>query len=297
MRTSMKLGLITGSFTVLFACGSGESQPVREPSVKAEDMKSGDPALSNRPPQTASNPLGDPKPQEAFSDPSVQKPTIAGGAPGSSLQAKEEKVLSDAEVVTVALTVNEGEIQLAELAKKNATSQDVKQFAAMMITHHSAAAQKEKTLMTKATLTRAETDTSRTLKSDGESALSRLKNEKGKDFDKSYIDQQVKAHQDVLAVVDNQLLPSAKNADVKAHVTEIRRTVSDHVQKAEAIQKKLGGTASLDATRGGKATTQEPARATEKADAAFEKAKTGSTPAATDRTPAEKPPTDRTEKR
>ena len=51
---------------------------------------------------------------------------------------------------------------------------------------------------------------------------------------------QVTAHKDVLDVIDNQLLPSAKNVEVKTMLGETRRQVAAHLTRAEDVAKKLG---------------------------------------------------------
>ena len=53
-----------------------------------------------------------------------------------------------------------------------------------------------------------------------------MKGQKGKDFDKAYIDAQVKAHRDVLNVIDNKLLPSVQNGDLKTMLTDERSHVA-----------------------------------------------------------------------
>ncbi len=69
--------------------------------------------------------------------------------------------------------------------------------------------------------------------------MTTLKAQKGKDFDKAYMDAQVKAHRDVLAVFDTKLLPNAQNVELKSTLTDARSHVAAHLAKAEDIQSKL----------------------------------------------------------
>ncbi len=150
-----------------------------------------------------------------------------------------EKPMTDGEIVAVTSTANAGEIELAQLASKTAQSPDVKNFAAMMIAQHRDMETKGKTLAAKAKITPAESAAAKTLKSDEQATLSTLKSQTGKDFDKAYMDAQVKTHRDVLNMIDNKLLPSAQNGDLKTMLTDARSHVATHLAKAEEIQQKL----------------------------------------------------------
>jgi putative membrane protein len=160
--------------------------------------------------------------------------------PDSSALAKAEKPLSDAEVLGVAHVANDGELQMAELATRKATSADVKQFAALMKNHHGAALAKGKQIEARTKMTNAESDVSSYLKDDATTTLKDLRDKEGTAFDRAYVDASVKAHRDVLSAIDNRLSPSASNGEVKSMVTDMRRTIADHLTKAEELQKKVG---------------------------------------------------------
>lgn len=154
-------------------------------------------------------------------------------------KAKAERALNDSEIFAVETAANEGEIQMAELARKSARSQQVKNFAQMMITDHRNAQNRAKQIAQKAKITATDNEVSNQLKSDVQSMMSDLKGQKGSDFDRMYIDDQVKAHRSVLEAVDNRLMPNVSNSDMKTHLTEFRSTISNHLTKAEDIQSKL----------------------------------------------------------
>jgi hypothetical protein len=59
------------------------------------------------------------------------------------------------------------------------------------------------------------------------------------DFDKSYIDAQVKEHKAVVDLIDNQLAPNAKSSEVKALLQSLRPKIEGHLKQAQAIQKAL----------------------------------------------------------
>ena len=77
---------------------------------------------------------------------------------------------------------------------------------------------------------------SKSLKSDGEKNLDRLNKLDGKSFNKTYISQEIVFHKQVLDVIDNQLLPSATNEELKALLVKVRTAVASHLEHAEKIQ-------------------------------------------------------------
>ena len=223
MRNLIKLGLVAVSLSAVVACGS--DKPAQDPSA----MPTPPPAA----PMPESKPATtDPKPIETGLGSSAGKETATSGKPA-------EKPLTDAEIVQVTSTANNGEIEMAELAKKTATHADVKSFATMMITQHKEMETKGKALATKAKITPAENEASTALKTEVQTTLTSLKTQKGKDFDKAYMEAQVKAHREVLNVFDNKLLPNAQNSDLKTLLADARSHVAAHLAKAEEIQGKL----------------------------------------------------------
>ena len=206
--------------------------------------------------------LGSGGPQKPFYGPGTTNPDQAGSATtnDATMNAKQNTSLSDGEIYAIEDAANTGEIQMAEIARKQATSAQAKNFAAMMLTHHREAENKLKALAKKENLTMKDDDVSNKLKSDVQSMVSDLRTKKGRDFDTTYIDDQVTAHRSVLDIIDNQLLPSAQNPEVKSLVTESRRVVADHLQKAEDIQSKMqsvGSTSTTSGTMKGKSSTSK----------------------------------------
>lgn len=256
MRTFAIHGALFAALTLMVACeASREPQPARDP-VSANNPMPQEPASHPEVQQPAvgsggtQQPLNDPErqgssfqspqAQQPFNQTTPQKPLIDAPQGGPGMTDKSAK-LSDGQILGVIAAANDGEIQLGELAKKKAASNDVKQFAQMMVNHHTDAQNKGRTTQGKAKVQADESDASMHVKNEGQSAMTQLRDQTGKDFDRLYIDTMVRAHKDVLDTLDKQASPNAQNADVKALVTTIRKNVADHLQKAEQIQKKLEG--------------------------------------------------------
>lgn len=148
-------------------------------------------------------------------------------------------VLSDAEVLGLMGTANDAEIGAAQVAISKGQKQTVKDFATKMMTEHTANNVKLKAVETKSAVVRAESDVSRELKKNADTMINNLKNTKDADFDKAYIDGQVQMHQDLLNALDQNLIPHAQNADIKAYLTETRTAVESHLNEAKTIQASL----------------------------------------------------------
>lgn len=147
--------------------------------------------------------------------------------------------LSDAEVLGLLATANDAEISAGQVAITKGQKQEVKDFGLKMVTDHTANNLKIKATEVKSSITRADSDMSRELKKNADAAIDNLKNAKDADFDKSYIDGQVMMHQELLTSLDTSLIPNAKNADVKAYLTDTRTVVESHLKEAQAIQASL----------------------------------------------------------
>ena len=148
-------------------------------------------------------------------------------------------MLTDAQIAAIADAANKGEIEQAKLAVRKAKDAQVKAFAQMMIDHHGTEQKKEQQLCTTLNLQPETTQTSTQLQTDSQNAISSLTSQTGADFDRAYMDLQVKEHKEVLDAIDNKLIPSAKNAQLKQALTDFRPKVQEHLQKAEDLQKNV----------------------------------------------------------
>ena len=149
----------------------------------------------------------------------------AGGA--VKLSAKE------AQFVMMFGSGNAGEVRLAELALKNADSQDVKDYAQMMITDHSKANDELSQIAKNHNIDfppappAADVEMSKT-----------LLDLKGAEFDKKYMGEVVTGHTNQLAAY-KKAKGEVKDHLLKAYVDGTEPTVAEHLKKAKQIDAKL----------------------------------------------------------
>lgn len=143
---------------------------------------------------------------------------------------------TDAEIAKIVMETNNGEIEMAKLAKEKAQDKKVKKFAEEMIKDHSKNNKKHMKLSQKLNLTPAESELSTRQKNEAEIELAELHKMSGADFDKAYIGKQVTMHEKVLASLDSTLIPNAKDKKLKKMLDKTRSDVAEHLEDAQKIQ-------------------------------------------------------------
>ncbi|HET7061040.1 MAG TPA: DUF4142 domain-containing protein [Nitrosospira sp.] len=143
--------------------------------------------------------------------------------------------LSDAQVAAIVVAANQIDIDMGQLAESKSPNPEVKAFAHRMITDHTDVNKQATDLVTKLKVTPEENTISRALKSDAERNRERLRKLSGKDFDKLYVADEITFHKQVLDTLDNKLLPSAKNDELKALLVKVRPAIVSHLEHAEKL--------------------------------------------------------------
>jgi putative membrane protein len=146
---------------------------------------------------------------------------------------------NDAQIAHIVVTANQVDIDAGKLAQSKAKSPEVKAFGKQMVTDHTGVNKQATALVTKLKVKPEDNDTSKSLKKGGEENVKALKKLKGDAFDKAYVDHEVAYHEQVLDAIDKVLLPSAKNAELKALIEKVRPAFVAHLEHAKMIQGKL----------------------------------------------------------
>jgi putative membrane protein len=147
---------------------------------------------------------------------------------------------SDGEIAHIAKTANDADIDGANLAKTKGQSADVKSFANLMISDHTAANAKAAQIAQASGLQPADNAVSQQMMADHQRAKQDLQARSGAEFDRAYIAHEVQMHQQVLNSLDQTLIPSAQNAELRNLLTQVRATVEGHLKRAQDIQGTLG---------------------------------------------------------
>jgi putative membrane protein len=146
---------------------------------------------------------------------------------------------NDAQIAQIVLTADSVDVDYGNLAVKKTKNAEVKAFAETMIRDHTAVNDKATALAKKLGMTPEASDTSKSLKSDGEKEMAKLKAMRGAEFDKAYIDNEVAYHESVIGALDKVLLPNAKNAELKSLLESGRPIFVSHLNHAKELQASL----------------------------------------------------------
>lgn len=149
--------------------------------------------------------------------------------------AMDDQELGDGEIIAVLHTVNQGELIAGDLASTQATSTEVREFAARMVQDHIQANDKVESVVT-AEVSPAESALSRELADKADSEIADLRGLAGEEFDRVYMSGQVENHREVLRTIDERLLPAAESTAVRDLLETLRHDIAAHLAHAEEIQ-------------------------------------------------------------
>lgn len=138
---------------------------------------------------------------------------------------------SSNDFVTKASEGGVAEVQAGKLAEQKSQSADIKAFAEMMVKDHTAANEQLTTLAKKLDL-KVEDDA--TLVAKAKKEILELRDES---FDKAYVNNQVKAHEDTVALFTKES-QSSDNAELKAWATKTLPKLQAHLDQVRALQAK-----------------------------------------------------------
>lgn len=235
MKTALWIIVAPSMFAFALAgCGQDEPKAPENATGSAPSEVSTGAATAQTTTDTAA-PVGNSS--SVIGDASAPQVSASGGPENSPPDVPA--TLSDAQILQITHVANVGEIEQAKLAQTKAKDARVKSLAAMMIKDHKDADTKGAALAKKASFNPATSSVASSLEGDAQSATDNLKSQTGADFDKSYVDAQVKEHQAVLDTIDQKLAPAAQNPDLKAYLTAVRPKIAMHLQHAQDLQKKM----------------------------------------------------------
>jgi putative membrane protein len=154
-------------------------------------------------------------------------------------KAQTSPKLTDPEIASVAVTANQIDIDMANIAKEKSKNADVQKFAQTMITDHQSVIDQAVALVKKLNVTPKDNNVSKKLMSDAEKTKATLRSKSGKDFDKAYVNNEVAYHKAVISTVNNVLIPQAQNAELKKLLQSVAPVLKTHLEHAEMVQKNL----------------------------------------------------------
>jgi putative membrane protein len=165
----------------------------------------------------------------------VNKAQDAAGAAVGSMSAATMGSHDTGAFVSNAVIGNMYEIEAAKIAEQKSKNADVKKFAKQMVTDHTKLGDEMKPVIAKAGQT-PPTDLDQRHKG----FLDNLKAASAADFDKTYMDQQVAAHDETLTLLQGYA-KDGSDAGLKDAASKAVPMVQHHDDMAKQIQAKVAG--------------------------------------------------------
>lgn len=141
----------------------------------------------------------------------------------------------DAAFMRTADIINNAEVQIGQLALERGQHPDVKRFADMLVNDHSANRQKLQQLADT-----QDVELPSSLDQKHRQLLDRLSQLQGAEFDRAFIDEMVKGHEDAVSQFENQVR-SGQDPQAKSYAADTLPDLRHHLQTAKDIQARLKG--------------------------------------------------------
>jgi putative membrane protein len=154
-------------------------------------------------------------------------------------QAQQPAPLTDANIAAIVVAANTIDIDNGKLALERSRTETIRQFAQTMITDHSGVNKAAVDLVTKLKVTPVANATSTGLVESANATRTSLRARSGADFDRAYIANEVDYHRAVLSAIDDALIPSAQNSELRALLVSVRPAIAAHLHHAESLKQQL----------------------------------------------------------
>jgi putative membrane protein len=153
-------------------------------------------------------------------------------------QAVPGLAMTDAEMVGVLNSLSEGEVEVAELARRTSTTSDVQAFAGRVLHEHRQLAKHNRRLAQQLHITPQEPALASSLKTDHEQAIHDLEGKSGSEFDRAYVKYEIARHVRAFGLMET----AAESEATLPLREELVRTGPDllsHLSAARALERRL----------------------------------------------------------
>ncbi|MFZ1002141.1 MAG: DUF4142 domain-containing protein [Pseudolabrys sp.] len=142
---------------------------------------------------------------------------------------------TDPQIAHIAYTAGQIDIAAAKQALEKSKNKEVRDFAQDMVRDHAEVNKQALALVAKLKVKPEDNDTSRALTKQAAAKRDELAKLNGVAFDKAYVANEVAYHKTVNGALENTLIPSASNADLKGLLQTGLKIFQGHQQHAEHV--------------------------------------------------------------
>lgn len=144
-------------------------------------------------------------------------------------------VLSDANIAAIVVAANNADILYADLALAKSQDRAVREFATMVKKDHESVNEAAVALVTRLGVIPVDNEISFDLRDDAETKRRILRDFEDFTFDSAYAANEVSYHASVIDAIDDALIPSAQNAELKALLVAVRPAIVAHLDHARRL--------------------------------------------------------------
>jgi putative membrane protein len=154
---------------------------------------------------------------------------------GRGAEAPAPEGLTDANIAAIVVTANTIDIQYADLALAKSQDAAVREFATMVKKDHESVNEAAGALVARLGVTPQMNEIAFDLRDDADTKRLTLRDLEGFAFDSAYAANEVTYHTTVLGAIDDALIPSAQNEELKALLIAVRPAVAAHLEHARHL--------------------------------------------------------------
>jgi len=162
---------------------------------------------------------------------------LAASAIGQVANAAE---VTDPQIAAIVVTANSIDIANGKIALDRSKTPAVRDFANLMIKDHTAVNASATALVTKLGVKPEPNATSKSLQDAADAEQGKLRAMPVAGFDRAYLENEVAYHKQVLAAINDVLIPNAQNAELKKMLVDVKPAFQAHLDHAEKTLAGLG---------------------------------------------------------
>ncbi|MCX7115139.1 MAG: DUF4142 domain-containing protein [Gammaproteobacteria bacterium] len=147
--------------------------------------------------------------------------------------------LTKAQCIEAGITFDQNELAAARLAKKRATTPQVRHYANYIHNHYTSDLHKKLNVVRKEHIKLETSNTTSDLQNRGKSEMARLEASSRADFDKNYIHESIKDHEGAIEYFDGALRNETDPHEIH-RLKELRRQAEVCLKKAQHINQNMG---------------------------------------------------------
>lgn len=155
--------------------------------------------------------------------------------------AEQAKPMSDGEILAVVSAINQGELKQAELAMQRSQNPQVRSVAQTIIADHTDIQRRAQSLAATADMQPKQNELSQALTKQARQMEEKLRGLTGEEFDKAYLQGQERLHELALKTVRDDLMPSARSAQLRELLSAAAPELQQHKELATEKQRSTRG--------------------------------------------------------